>query len=144
MAAASSFETSSLSFVLPGLKAYLIGMRPSLCACAEHRTASKSEKKPPTASSDGHESRRWREGASTRRDAEIARDDAGLVVVDDRHFRGPVVLVLEVDELRFFHLAVRRAFQREQIYIKNLVDLRFYIVIYLCGTDTVETHSRDA
>ena len=36
------------------------------------RMASNSKKKPATTSSDGHESRRWREGASTRRDAEIA------------------------------------------------------------------------
>ena len=35
------------------------------------RNGSKSKKKPPTTSSDGHESRRWREGVSTRRYAEI-------------------------------------------------------------------------
>ena len=34
--------------------------------------ASKSKKKPPTSLSDGHESRRWREGAAGPRDAEIA------------------------------------------------------------------------
>ena len=36
------------------------------------RTASNSKEKPPTTSSDGRESRRWREGASTQQDAEIA------------------------------------------------------------------------
>ena len=36
------------------------------------QTDSKSKKKPPTTSSDGHESRRWREGAAAPRDAEIA------------------------------------------------------------------------
>ena len=36
------------------------------------RTASKSKKKPPTSIIPGNESRRWREGVSTRRDAEIA------------------------------------------------------------------------
>ena len=45
-------------------------------ACAEHRgsvrMASNSKNKPPTTSSDGHESRRWREGAAAPRDAEIA------------------------------------------------------------------------
>ena len=38
------------------------------------RTASKIKKKPPTSIIPGNESRRWREGASTRRDAEIAPD----------------------------------------------------------------------
>ena len=37
------------------------------------RMASNSKKKPPTTSSDGHESHRWREGAAAPRDAEIAR-----------------------------------------------------------------------
>ena len=36
------------------------------------RTASNSKEKPPTTSYDGRESRRWREGASTQQDAEIA------------------------------------------------------------------------
>ena len=36
------------------------------------RMASKSKNKPPTASSDGHESHRWREGAATLQNAEIA------------------------------------------------------------------------
>ena len=35
------------------------------------RTASKSKDKPPTTSSDGHESHRWREGVTAPRDAEI-------------------------------------------------------------------------
>ena len=39
------------------------------------RMTSKSKKKPPTTSSDGNESRRWREGVSTQRDAEIAREE---------------------------------------------------------------------
>ena len=37
------------------------------------RTASNSKKKPPTTSSDGHESRRWREGTVAPRDAGIVR-----------------------------------------------------------------------
>jgi hypothetical protein len=44
----------------------------SSSTCAERRTASKSEKKPPATSSDGHESRRWREGTATPQNAEIA------------------------------------------------------------------------
>ena len=40
------------------------------------RMASKSKKKPPTTSSDGHKSRRWREGTAAPRDAEIARPKA--------------------------------------------------------------------
>ena len=35
--------------------------------------ASNSKKKPPTTSSDGRESRRWREGTAAPRDAEIVR-----------------------------------------------------------------------
>ena len=42
--------------------------------------ASKSKNKPPTTSSDGHESRRWREGVSTQRDAEIARRIASSIM----------------------------------------------------------------
>ena len=37
------------------------------------RGGPKSKKRPPTASSDGYDARRWREGASTRRDGEIRR-----------------------------------------------------------------------
>ena len=37
------------------------------------RNGSNSKTKPPTASSDGGESRRWREGAAAPRDAEICR-----------------------------------------------------------------------
>ena len=61
------------------------------------RMASKSTKKPPTTSSDGHESRRWREGASTRRDAEIALDD---VVVE-------VKLTYEIHRLARPHMNTR-------------------------------------
>ena len=43
---------------------------------ASVRMASKSKKKPPTTSSDGHKSRRWREGTAAPRDAEIARPKA--------------------------------------------------------------------
>ena len=72
--------------------------------------ASKSKKKPPTTSSDGHESRRWREGAAAPRDAEIARYHARLVVVDDRDLGRAVVLVFQVDELRFFYFITRSTF----------------------------------
>ena len=41
--------------------------------------ASKSKKKPPTTSSDGHESRRWREGTAAPRDAESALQNLGDV-----------------------------------------------------------------
>ena len=42
--------------------------------------ASKPKKKPPTTSSDGHESRRWREGAAAPRDAASALSASGSVV----------------------------------------------------------------
>ena len=43
---------------------------------ASVRMASKSKNKPPTTSSDGNESRRWREGTAAPRDAEIVlRED---------------------------------------------------------------------
>ena len=43
---------------------------------ASVRMASKSKNKPPTTSSDGTESRRWREGTAAPRDAEIVlRED---------------------------------------------------------------------
>ena len=49
------------------------------------RGASRSLDAVRTTSSDGHESRRWREGASTRRDAEIARGEApGEVGLSER------------------------------------------------------------
>ena len=51
----------------------LVDLRGASYSLETVRMASKSTKKPSTTSSDGHESRRWREGASTRRDAEIAR-----------------------------------------------------------------------
>mmetsp|Transcript_16054 Transcript_16054/g.42341 ORF Transcript_16054/g.42341 Transcript_16054/m.42341 type:complete len:273 (-) Transcript_16054:1052-1870(-) len=57
-------------------------------------------------------------------------DDARFVVVDYRNFRGAIVLALQVDELRLLHLAVRRTFERDQVHIKNFVDLRFYIIIH--------------
>ena len=41
------------------------------------RTDSKSKKKPPTTSSDGHESRRWREGAAAPRDRDSPRRPEG-------------------------------------------------------------------
>ena len=41
------------------------------------RTDSKSKKKPPTTSSDGHESRRWREGAAAPRDRDAPRRPEG-------------------------------------------------------------------
>ena len=54
-----------------------------------------------------------RDGRQTRWTALLRRlksNHAGLVVVDDGHLGRAVVLVLEVYELRFFHLAVRRTF----------------------------------
>ena len=54
------------------------------------RMASNSKNKPPTTSSDGHESHRWREGVSTQQDAEIAQALHGRLrpfVLD--HGRGP-------------------------------------------------------
>ena len=41
------------------------------------QTDSKSKKKPPTTSSDGHESRRWREGAAAPRDRDAPRRPEG-------------------------------------------------------------------
>ena len=41
--------------------------------------ASNSKKKLPTTSSDGNESRRWRESTAAPRDAEIALEDLGHV-----------------------------------------------------------------
>jgi len=52
---------------------------------------SKSKKKPPMTSSDGYESRRWREGTAAPRDAEIV----------------PPLPVVHVDvELRIFELGL--------------------------------------
>ena len=58
--------------------------------------ASKSKNKPPTTSCDGHESRRWREGVSTQRDAEIAR--RGLASFA-RDVRDDADLALELFEI---------------------------------------------
>merc|ERR1711965_357367 len=41
------------------------------------QTDSKSRQKPPTTSSDGHESRRWREGAAAPRDRDAPRRPEG-------------------------------------------------------------------
>ena len=57
--------------------------------------ASKSKKKPPTTSSDGHESRRWREGVSTQRDAEIMPRELVAPHVVQKFFFDVVVLLLE-------------------------------------------------
>ena len=46
-------------------------LRVEVRACAAVRTASNSKKKPATTSSPGHDARRWREGATAPRDAEI-------------------------------------------------------------------------
>ena len=59
---------------------------------ASVRMASKSKKKPPTTSSDGHESRRWREGAAAPRDAEIIHQASVIYVLLDRR------LVADVEE----------------------------------------------
>ena len=83
--------------------------KPMTFACAEHRgsvrTASKSEKKPATTSSDENESRRWREGASTRRDAEICRQDK-----NDEAGDGPKLLHVggHLDAAHFIQLPVGR------------------------------------
>ena len=50
----------------------LPGLLPARGIAVSVRTASNSKTKPPTSIIPGNESRRWREGASTRRDAEIA------------------------------------------------------------------------
>ena len=50
----------------------LPGLLPARGIAVSVRTASNSKKKPPTSIIPGDESRRWREGASTRRDAETA------------------------------------------------------------------------
>ena len=42
--------------------------------------ASKSKKKPPTAIIPGDDARRWREGVSAQRDAEIARRIASSIM----------------------------------------------------------------
>tara|TARA_B100000683_G_scaffold53103_2_gene50767 strand:- start:125 stop:301 length:177 start_codon:yes stop_codon:yes gene_type:complete len=55
--------------------------------------ASKSEKKPPTTSSDGHESHRWREGAAAPQDAEIALFPDQLLV---RYFKFFVAEALSI------------------------------------------------
>ena len=59
------------------------------------RTASKSKKKPLTASSDGHESPRWREGAAAPRDAEIMPRELVAPHVVQKLFFYIVVLLLE-------------------------------------------------
>ena len=51
----------------------LVDLRGASYSLETVRMASKIEKKPPTTFSPGGESRRWREGVSTQRDAEIAR-----------------------------------------------------------------------
>jgi len=57
----------------------LLGLRGALRSRDAVRTAPKSEKKPPTTSSDGNESHRWREGTAAPRDAEIST--AAFVIV---------------------------------------------------------------
>ena len=49
-----------------------MGLRGASRSLASVRMASNSKNKPPTTSSDGSESRRWREGAAAPQDAEIA------------------------------------------------------------------------
>ena len=59
------------------------------------RMASNSKKKLPTASSDGHESPRWREGAAAPRDAEIMPRELVAPHVVQKFFFDVVVLLLE-------------------------------------------------
>ena len=63
--------------------------------CAEHCVSPNDleiKKKPPTTSSDGYESRRWREGAAAPRDAEIIHQASVINVFFDR------ALVADVEE----------------------------------------------
>ena len=62
-------RTACLPFPNAQSTASLRGASRSL---ASVRMASNSKNKPPTTSSDGSESRRWREGAAAPQDAEIA------------------------------------------------------------------------
>ena len=57
------------------------------------RTASKSKKRPLTTSSDGHESRRWRETAAAPRDAEIAQRSPAAAPRVHRVRMGPRLVV---------------------------------------------------
>ena len=53
--------------------------------------ASNSKKKPPTTSSDGHESRRWREGTATLQNAEI-RAPLRPLRLREEHQHAPLLL----------------------------------------------------
>ena len=65
------FVRTARTLAAPGLLG-LLRQRPAR-RIDSVRTASKSKKKPPTSIIPGDDARRWREGVSTRRDAEIDR-----------------------------------------------------------------------
>ena len=66
-----------------------------------------------------------RDGRQTRWTAflgRLKRYHAGLVVVNNCYFRGPVVRIFQVDELRLFDVITRRAFEADEVDVEDLRD----------------------